>query len=746
MKQLIFIVLLLFPMICATQSISGKVINESGEALIGANVFWLGTTIGSSTSLEGEFEISSVGIRNKKLVGSYIGYKSDTIEISNQTSVTFQLNPTNALDEVLVKGQRDGVNISNVDPIKTETLNQVELGKAACCDLAGCFGTQTTVQPHTTNIITNSKELRILGLSGVYNQVLIDGFPMIQGLSYTYGISSVPGTIVDNIFISKGANSVIQGYESISGQINVDTKDPDDSEKLLLNVYINSFSEKQVNANYAFGKNNWSNLTAVHTVQAANQIDGDGDDFLDVPLLTRYLISNKWKYRDASEWGWNSKIGFRFLNENRVGGQLAFNPENDKGSSSVYGQTVNLFQPEIWTKTAYRFGDEHSVAFFMSAFHQNQESFFGTVGYDANQTSVYGNAQYELNYNQNNLKTGISYRHLNLEEDISFTGNTLERTYAGSYQRLEHVPGAFFENTMRLLENKLTWILGIRADHHNQFGFKTTPRTLVKYDIAPNTILRANVGTGWKTVNLFSENIGLLVSSRDIIFAESLEPEQALNFGANITQKFNTPTDNLSGFFSVDFYRTDFQNQVFPDYDSDPSKAIIRNFNGTSISNGFQAELYVRIRKRFEVKTGYNYLDVYRMNGEVKQALPFNSKHRVIGSLSYKPNSNKFHIDANIHWFGPQRLPDTKANPIEFQRPDFSESYTIVNSQFTYLFKEFEFYLGCENVFNFRQNQPIISWENPFSPYFDTSSVWGPTRGREVYFGVRYKILNDEGL
>ncbi|NRB54127.1 MAG: TonB-dependent receptor [Saprospiraceae bacterium] len=740
MKNYVFIVGLLFPFVAFAQSISGTVTNEAGQPLIGASVYWLETTTGTSTNNQGEFQILSRENPNKKLIASFVGFTSDTIEIINQTFVEFKLSDNKTLGEVVVQGQQDGVIISNLNPIKTEQITQTELRKAACCDLAGCFETQSTVQPQTTNVITNSKELRILGLSGVYNQVLIDGFPMIQGLSYTYGISSTPGTLVDNIYVSKGANSVIQGFESISGQINVETKEPDDTDRLLLNVYLNNFMEKHFNANYAFQKGKWSNLTAVHTVQPANKIDRDKDNFLDLPLLTRYLVFNKWKYGNDGDWGWNSRIGVRFLNESRIGGQTFFDAKSDEGNTNVYGQTVNINQPEIWTKTGYRFNDEQSITLFASAYFQDQNSFFGTVRYQANQINFYGNIQYELNYKDHNLKTGISHRHLNLEENILFTENALQRTYAGDYKRLENITGLFAENTMRFFDDKLTWIVGLRGDHHNQFGFNLTPRTLLKYDLKPKTILRANIGTGWRTVNLFSENIGLLVSSRDIIFAEQLEPEKALNYGINITQKFDTKDENLSGYFSADYYRTDFQNQIFPDYDTDPTKAIIQNFEGTSISNGFQAEMYLKIWQRFELKTGYNYLDVYRINGETKQVLPFNPKHKVLTTFGYKPLTNKFHFDMNVHWYGRQRLPNTQSNPIEFQRPDFSEPYTIVNAQFTYSFKKFEIYLGCENIFNFRQNRPIISSQDPFSPYFDTSSVWGPTRGRETYLGVRYRL------
>lgn len=729
---------MLFPYTLFSQSILGKVSNENDKSLVGASVYWVNTIIGTTTGIRGEFELSTKEISQKHLVASYVGYIPDTIEVKKQTFIVFKLKESQTLNEVVVKEQRDGVIISNLNPIKTEQITQTELGKAACCDLAGCFETQTTVQPQTTNLVTNSKELRILGLSGVYNQILIDGFPMIQGLTYTYGISSIPGTLVDNIYVSKGANSVLQGFESISGQINIETKEADQTDKLFLNAYINSFSEKHINANYAVKKGKWSNLTAFHTVQPANEFDRDNDDFLDLPKLTRYMVSNKLKYGNDKDWGWNSRIGMRYLNEQRIGGQTIFNSDTDKGSTEVYGQTVNINQPEVWTKTGYRLNDQHNFVLFASGFHQNQESYFGTVKYDANQTNFYGNLQYELNYAKNSLKTGFSFRHLNLDENIAFTENSLNRTYSGNYLRQENIAGVFVENTLKLLKDKLTWIAGIRADNHNQFGTIVTPRTLLKYDITPNTIIRANIGTGWRTVNLFSENIGLLVSSRDIVFAEQLEPEKALNSGINFTQKFNG--ENVSGFFSADYYRTDFQNQLFPDYDTDPRKAIIENFKEKSVSNTFQAEVYLNFWRQYEFKTGYSFLDVYReINGQ-KVLLPFNPRHKVVTTLGYKPISDNFHIDMNIHWYGQQRLPNTQSNPSEFQRPDFSENYMLVNAQFTYKLKRFELYAGCENIFDFRQERPIIGWQDPFGQFFDTSSVWGPTRGRELYVGIRFKI------
>ena len=729
----------LFPL-CLSAQTTGKVLSAGNEPLVGATVFWADSSTGTTTEADGSFSLKT---EPGDLVAAFVGYAADTLQVIDGQPVNFVLQEASFLEEVVVTEKGDDISLSNLSTVKVEAIGEGELKKAACCDLAGCFDTQLSVTPQTTNVVTNAKELRINGLSGVYNQVLLNGFPMIQGLSFTYGISSVPGTAVQKIFVAKGANSVLQGYESISGQINVITKNPATTDKLLLNLYGNSFGETQVNANYAFKVGqDWSNLAVVHGTRPARKTDRDGDNFLDLPQLTRYMVSDTWKLRNPEDWGWSSEIGLRYLNENRTGGQMNFDPETDKGSNTIYGQTVSLSQPEVYTKTGYRFNDTHAYNVFVSAYNQQQNSYFGTVKYDAEQTSIYANLQYEFDYaERNQLKTGASLRYFDITEDIGFISNELNRSYAGEYTRRETIPGVFAENTLSLLDGRATWMLGVRADNHNQFGWTVTPRSLLKYDLNERATVRANFGTGWRTVNLFSENINLLVSSRDVIFAEELLPERALNYGINFTQKFDT--DKLAGYFTADYYRTDFTNQIFPDYDSDPTRAIIRNFTGESVSNGASVEVFVKVNKKLELKAGYNFLDVYRMTNEEKTLLPFNSRHQGIFVTGYAPESEKWRADMTVHYYGKQRLPSTAANPVEFQRPDFSKAYAVVNGQFGYNFKRFELYAGCENLFDFRQLRPILGYENPFGRYFDTSSVWGPVRGREVYAGVRYRIESE---
>lgn len=739
LKHFSLFFILFLPMVSFSQTIKGTVTNSENEPLVGANIHWVETAIGTSTDRNGQFEISQQGIVDKQVVVSYVGYESDTISISNQKEIDIQLNESNTLGEVTVKDRRSDSFVSDINPIKTEVITQGELTKAACCDLAGCFNTQGSVQPTTTNIVTNAKELRILGLSGVYNQILIDGMPLIQGLSYTYGVSTIPGTLVESIYVAKGANSVLQGFESISGQINVTLKEPDNTDQFLFNAYMNSFLEKQFNANYSLNLNQWSTLFAAHTTQPANEFDRDKDNFLDLPQLTRYTLYNKWKYGNQNEWGWHSRISLRYVNEQRIGGQTDFIPSTDSGTTNSYGQTVQFSQPELYTKTGYKVDDKHHFLLFASAFYQDQTSYFGTTRYQANQTNAYANLQYELSWNQaHSLKAGFSYRHLNLDENIYFSPDSLHRTYAGTYLKKEQIPGIFAENTFNWKDQNMTLITGLRLDKHNSFGWFFTPRVLFRYNLSENTTARISAGTGWRTLNLFSENINLLASSRDVIITEELKPEQALNYGANLTHKiFGT---NVEAQLTFDFYRTQFINQIFPDYNTAPTKAYISNFTGTSISNGFQAELGLEFFQRVGSKMVYNYLDVYRIIEGEKVQLPFNSTHRFTGTFSYQPLHKKWHFDMNLHWYGEQHLAKTNTNPAEYQLPTTSQPFTHVDAQFTKNWKRLELYAGCENLFDFRQKQPILSWENPFGPYFDTSSVWGPTRGREFYLGLRYRI------
>lgn len=743
------ILLLQHPGNLAAQYLFGQVTDAQGTALPGSVVAWAGTTIGARTDDKGEFAIPFPQDTSRKplRLAAVFSAVRDTFLIDDLASYwTVQMNATVTMQEITVRDEVTGAYISVLQPVKTEIINRAELRKAACCDLAGCFETQSTVQPTTTNILTNARELRILGLSGVYNQVLVDGLPTIQGLTYTYGTGTIPGSMLENIWVVKGANSVLQGYEGMVGQITIFPREGGIAEPFTADVLVNSFGEKHLNAAFAANKKRWTNYLALHTSQPGGKWDRDDDTFLDLPRLTRYSFYNKWRYRKENENGLSAFVGARFVNEQRIGGQEHFNPDTDEGTTRAYGQTVRFRQPELFTKTGWRFDANRKISLLASFVAQDQNAWFGLTQYDAAQRHGYANIQYELFWGKNrahDLKTGLSFRHFRLDENIGFAAaDTLGRHFAGHYRREENIPGVFAENAFHFKNDRWIWIAGLRADRHNRFGWYITPRTLLRFTPTPEFDLRASLGTGWRTVNLFPENTALLVGSRDLVFAETLRPERAWNAGINATRRFSIGKMRLTA--TADVYHTRFQNQFFPDYDTDPSKAILANFTGKSISNGLQLECSAAWNRRVELRAAYNFLDVFRYMNHEKVLLPFNPRHKVLGVATFRTAGERWQFDANVHWYGRQRLPDTRRNPEHLQVPDHSKAYVLAGVQIRHARRRIEFFAGCENLFDFRQLRPILGWEQPFTRGFDPSFAWGPTRGREFYAGCNFKITQPE--
>jgi outer membrane cobalamin receptor len=486
------------------QSLKGKLFGTHAgvrEILPQGFVQWIGQDSLVRVNENGVFELSLTGITDRRLVAGGPYQQTDTIAVGDRTYLSITLREAGAeLSGVTVKDQR-GAYVSTRTIGQTEVVTRRELTKAACCDLAGCFGTQASVQPQTTNVVTNAQELRILGLSGVYNQVLIDGLPTITGMSYTYGISTYPGTVVDNIFISKGTTSVLQGYEAISGQINLQTSQANNAERLHLNGYINNFGEKHLNVQVAspVGRNKkWHSLLALHTVQPAGKIDRNDDGFMDLPQLTRYMAFNKWQYGNEQQKGLAIQAGLRFVREQRIGGQMNYASPSDEGSTQVYGQSVRYDQAEATLKMAYRFSEKHALVFSTAGLWHDQHSWFGVTKYDARQQTGYLNLQHEWRWHARHvLKYGLSYRYQELKEQVRFSDNSLQRSFAGNYSTPLRVPGVFAENTCNWLNDKWSLITGFRTDRHQQWGWYGTPRAMIRYQSGAHT-LRASAGSGWR--------------------------------------------------------------------------------------------------------------------------------------------------------------------------------------------------------------------------------------------------------
>ncbi len=729
------------------QQITGLVVSSQGEALIGATVQWLGSGEGTITDEAGSFELLlPEETKDRRLRVSYVGFTPDTIEIgSTFRGLWIELESEVTLNEVTVEGRRSGSSIDDRLQ-KIEIISEVELTRAACCDLTGCFNTESSVRSQTTNIVTNVRELQILGLSGVYNQLLLDGFPMFQGINYTYGLSAIPGPWIRNIYVSKGANSVLQGVESISGQINVETKDPGESDAFFANAYINSFGEKQFNAIAhipAAEKGSLSGVVAGHVTLPASRIDRDDDDFLDLPLLERYALMSRWTVGNGGERGFSGSLTFRGWKEQRVGGQETFDPDLYQGGVEVFGQTVDVLHGEVSLRSTYRFSKASALTLQSAIQAQDQDAWFGPTLFSANQLFAFANMQYEYQETRWTHKSGLSYRHLDIQQDVSFPNLPQQMPFRfidAPFFGDERIFGIFTENTFYGPSDKWALITGLRIDHSSYFDWQVSPRALFRYNLATGTSARISIGRGWRTVRPLSDYVQVLASNRDIE-SDIRMPESAWNTGMNITHRMQAGSSALT--LSADYYYTGFSNQIFPDYDTDPNFIFFRDNEGQSVSHSLQLEARATFTSLLEAKIGYNYLNVFREIDGRRERLPFIPDHKVTAALSWQPESRRWQFDGNVHWYGIKRLPDTQSLPESLRQPNTSQAYATLDLQATWRSGQIEVYGGVENLFDFRQLLPLLSWEDPFSPYFDTSFAWGPTRGRELYIGVRYKISRD---
>ncbi len=724
-------------MLAQGQLITGIITDISGTPLISANVVWLGSTQGVSTNQDGYFEIEDIVAEDRRLVFSYIGFKSDTLKVGDIKHWELQMIEDYTLVEVDITAKKQATGFLN-EAAKIETIGTRELERAACCSLAGCFNTEASVESRTTNVVNNAKELQLLGVSGVYNQVLLDGLPLVQGAAYSYVTGSIPGPMIQQIFIAKGANSVLQGFESVSGQINIIPKKADQTPTLFLNGFANSFGETNVNVNFKSQKNNWTNYAVAHMASPSINRDINDDGFMDFPRTTRFMLYDKWHYYHPEQ-KFQSEIAARFWNEQRIGGEVGFNKDTDLGTSNSYGQTVDINHVDVYSRNEFVLTQDLSLQAEFSGFYHKQESFFGLTQYNADQINSYANVftDWFFSENDHNVKMGLSIRHNQLDELIQTNDS---RNFDGLYELDYVIPGVFAEASWKF--DKWTINTGARADYFNNDGVKYTPRFLVRYAISDQLDLRYSAGKAYRIANPFAERTNILASARNVLIPETFQLEEAINTGGNILYRYFI--NDIAGSITADFYHTNFQNQIFPDYEFDPNSILLTNFRGTSISNSFQLENKWTFTENIELKYAYNFQDVYRIIENQKQILPFTARHRFMVNGSYTSINEAWQFDATYRWVGERPLPSTTNFPLEYQRPSYSPAFGVVDFQMTKRWEKFQIYMGVENIFDFRQDDPILAPDDPFGPYFDTAFNWGPTRGREFYIGFRYSYDQDK--
>ncbi|MFE3866959.1 TonB-dependent receptor plug domain-containing protein [Flavobacterium sp. LS2P90] len=646
------------------------------------------------------------------------------------------------LEEVKVIKKRKGIQKSFTVTGNTTLITSKELLKAACCNLAESFETNPSIDVNFSDALTGTKQIKMLGLTSPYLMITEENVPSVRGASQAYGLSFTPGTWVESIQITKGAGSVVNGYESISGQINTELLKPLSDIPFFLNAYGSTDSRFELNTHFnAKLSDKWSSSLFLHGNSRVSKMDRNNDGFLDNPLAKQINILNRYQYYNAEK-GWVSFINFRYMNDKKQTGELNFNPDRDKGTTNYWGSEINTERLDVSTKVGYVFKDmPYQSIGFQNAFNSHdQKSYFGLNQYNIKQSSYYSNLIFNsiISNTMNKFAAGLNFTYDKYQEFVN----------VNDYSRIDNSVGAFFEYTYDNADN-FSVILGGRIDNHNRLGTFLTPRLHVRYNPWEKGVLRFSAGRGKRSANIFAENQPLFASSRtfDVLDTNGkiygLNPEIAWNYGLSFAQKFSL--FGKSADVGFDFYRTDFQNQAVVDVMQSPQQVLFYNLNGKSVANSLQLEFNYEIFNHFNLRSAYKFYDVRTdyLSGNYQK--PLQAKHRFFGNLEYETHigekGKQWKFDYTFNWIGQQQLPNTASNPINDRLPEFSSSYSLMNAQITRTFSStFEMYIGGENIGNYKQEKAILGSENPFGPTFDASIVYAPVFGQMYYAGLRFKI------
>ncbi|MDP2424624.1 MAG: TonB-dependent receptor [Bacteroidales bacterium] len=732
-KHVLFLHLLFAFGVLQAQDIKGIVYEKDGNGhknpLVGVNIYWAGTTVGVASDAKGNYGINRLNGYDR-LVFSYIGYKSDTLVAGpQQRRLEVVLEASREIEGTEITARQAGAHLSLLKPIQTQVITQAELQKAACCNLSESFETNASVDVSYADAISGSKQIQLLGIPGKYSQMMFENIPNLRGLSSTYGLMYIPGPWMESIQVAKGTASVINGYESVSGQINVEYKKPEKSEKLHLNLFLGDVGQIETNVNTAIKINEkWSTGILAHASKTDRKIDHNGDFLLDHPLTEQINVMNRWNYVGPQL---ESRFGVRVLAESRKGGQMLGLSENAPNLRDPYLIDIKTKHLEAFSKLGWisRQRSSTSVGWITNANYHERNALYGHNNYKGVQQSFYTNLliQSYINNTAHMFTTGASFQldHYNEKlNDSSFVANEL-------------VPGAFFEYTYNNFD-KLILIAGARADYHNDYGFFATPRLHLRYEIDSNTTIRASAGMGYRSARIIAENNQLLATSRRIIIQEKPRMERAVNVGANLSRCFEFNGRLLT--ISAEAYRTSFLDQVIVDMDRSTSEIYIYNLDGKAFANSYQIEMMWEPIKNLDVVLAYRWSDVKVTQNSELVRKPLINKYKGLVNLSYATNLHKWQFDFTSQFNGDARLPDTQMNPAEYQRPELAPTYTIIHAQVTKFFRKWNIYAGVENLTNFVQKDPIIAANDPYGNYFDSSMVWGPILGRKIYAGIRYTI------
>jgi outer membrane receptor for ferrienterochelin and colicins len=720
------------------QQITGRVLaDENGalQAIPGVNVYWENTRQGTATDSEGNFSIRQRPGQHM-LVFSFVGYESAIVHIDDQNPLEIVLKPNLELGEVTIIQKDRGTYLSTISPIQTERIGGAELHKAACCNLAESFETNPSVDVSYNDAITGAKQIRLLGLDGIYSQLQTENLANFRGLATNFGLTYIPGPWMESILVSKGAASVVNGYESIAGQINVDFKKPDSQEKLHLNAFasVDGKTEFNANTNVRLYKDKLTTGIFFHAENLSNKIDHNHDGFLDHPLYSQVHFYNAWKYHNHK--GLMLHGGLRFLTDDRQGGQAAFERGMGRTMSNPYGIGMDNRLYEGIFKAGYVFPSQSSaIALLTNAVKHNMNSFYGLTDYDGDETRFNANLVWTQDMDD--------HGHHSLNSGVSFFYNAFDELLGMDqpFQRKETVPGIFTEYTFKP-SDKLTFMTGLRVDFHSVFGNFVTPRMHFRYQPDPRWTFRLSAGKGYRTANVLAENSYLLTTYRVLQFDETMQ-EEAWNYGFNFIQSYKVFERDLQ--ISAEIYRTDFSQQLVVDRETSPDFIIIAPLEGKSYATSWQVDVRYPVIRNLDLTVAWRQNVVKQTIGGVLLEKPLTSRYKGLITMNYTTNLKKWMFDYTVQFNGGGRLPvvlESVNHRMNHNYPEFP-SYTIMNAQVTRYFRKWSVYAGSENLTDFMQMHPVQGADNPFAPGFDATQIWGPVSGRRVYAGIRFTLNYD---
>lgn len=766
MKRFSFILLLFIICTCAHARVEGVVLDDQGEVLVGVNVYWANTTHGTTTGTDGHFAIDN-DHSTRMLVASYMGFHNDTTEVIGHEPLTIVLVNDLVLSEVTITERQMTVLRSRLSAFDTQSLGTGELFKAACCNLSEAFETNPSVDVAYADAATGAKQIRLLGLSGTYVQLLTENTPAVRGLAQQFGLAYIPGTWMQSVQVSKGASSVINGYEAVTGQINVEYLKPQTQKPVSVNAMLNTELHPEVNVEGGWHiplhdpKRTLATGLMAHYEQGFLSMDDNHDGFADMPKSQNVNIANRWYYKQDR---YILQALVRGLYDHRLGGQSAMHSHIE----SPYLIDLQAYRIDGWMKNGIIFDPIHgtSLGIITAASYHNQQNLYGARRWDAAQTNAYLNTIFEKNWQQttdnasnaHKLSTGFSLNYDKYDETLL---DSVSSAAPMDFGRQELTPGVFAEYSLTVGE-QLSLIAGVRADYSTRYGFFFTPRLNMRYTPWHWWAIRASAGMGYRSPAVLADHAAMLPSHRRLDFSAGNgqpQQEQAVNTGVSTT--FYIPIAGRELQLTADYYYTRFLNCVVADYDRSTHDVYLynlRDISGQSFAHNAQIEASMEILRGWTMTAAFRYTDVqesaFGSDGNVHlRRKPLVNQFKALLTTGYQTPLKTWQFDVTAQFNGGGRMPDgfndyflrtLGSRQYEERNGDlYYKWYPQLMAQITKYFRTWSIYLGAENMTNFRQDSPVLGADAPFAEGFDASMTWAPTTGWKIYAGFRWSLDND---